>query len=99
MLKKGISWKRNDDVAGIAVVVNGISSDHRAFLKSGGYGFIIGDGTMNYGNEEILETFYSARLSPFFWLTADYQLVVNPAYNKDRKGPVNVFGVRGHIAF
>jgi high affinity Mn2+ porin len=98
-LKKGLSWKRNDDIAGFAVVINGISSDHRAFLKSGGYGFIIGDGTMNYGNEEILETFYSARLSPFFWLTADYQLVVNPAYNKDRKGPVNVFGIRGHIAF
>jgi high affinity Mn2+ porin len=98
-LKKGLSWKRDDDIAGFAVVINGISSDHRAFLKSGGYGFIIGDGTMNYGNEEILETFYSARLSPFFWLTADYQLVVNPAYNKDRKGPVNVFDIRGHIAF
>jgi high affinity Mn2+ porin len=95
---KGTSWKRKDDVAGIAGVVNGLSQDHRDFLKSGGYGFIIGDGTMNYGHENILETFYSTRLSAFFWLTFDYQLVVNPGYNKDRKGPVNVFGVRGHIA-
>ncbi len=95
---KGASWKRNDDVVGIAFVTNGISSDHRDFLKSGGYGFIIGDGTMNYGHENILETYYNARITPFFWLTFDYQLVVNPAYNKDRKGPVNVFGLRGHIA-
>ena len=95
---KGSSWKRKDDVAGIAGVINGLSKDHRDFLKSGGYGFIIGDGKMNYGNEYILESFYSARLSPIFWLTFDYQLVMNIAYNKDRKGPVNVFGVRGHIA-
>ena len=95
---KGTSWKRKDDIAGIAVVANGLSYDHRTFLKSGGYGFIIGDGNMNYGHENILETYYSAQLSPFFWLTFDYQLVVNPAYNKDRKGPVNVFGLRGHIA-
>jgi len=97
--KKGIPWKRNGDVAGFAVVVNGLSSDHRAFLKAGGYGFIIGDSTLNYGHENILETYYSAQLIPFFWLTADYQLVLNPAYNKDRKGPVNVFAVRVHIAF
>jgi high affinity Mn2+ porin len=97
--KKGIPWKRNGDVAGFAVVVNGLSSDHRAFLKAGGYGFIIGDGKLNYGHENILETYYSAQLIPFFWLTADYQLVLNPAYNKDRKGPVNVFAIRVHIAF
>ena len=97
--KKGIPWKRNRDVARFAVVVNSLSSDHRAFLKAGGYGFIIGDGKLNYGHENILETYYSAQLIPFFWLTADYQLVINPAYNKDRKGPVNVFAIRVHIAF
>jgi carbohydrate-selective porin OprB len=97
--KKGIPWKRSGDVAGLAVVVNGLSSDHRAFLKAGGYGFIIGDGKLNYAHESILETYYSAQLMPYFWLTADYQLVVNPAYNKDRKGPVNVFAIRGHIYF
>ncbi len=93
---KGSRWKRKDDVAGIAVVVNGISSDHRAFLKAGGYGFIIGDGTLNYGNEAILETYYNAKIYNWFWLNFDYQFVNHPAYNKDR-GPVHVFGVRGHI--
>lgn len=95
---KGIKWKRSDDVFGIASVINGISNAHRNFLAAGGYGFIIGDGKLNYGHEAIIETYYNAFLSKFFWLTLDYQFVNNPAYNKDR-GPVNVFAVRGHVAF
>ena len=94
---KGIPWKRPDDVFGIASVINGISAPHREFLEAGGYGFIIGDGKLNYGHEAIIETYYNAFLSKFFWLTIDYQFVNNPAYNKDR-GPVNVFAVRGHVA-
>jgi carbohydrate-selective porin OprB len=94
---KGMRWKRKDDVLGIAGVVNGISSEHQAFLKAGGYGFIIGDGNLNYGHEAILETFYNARLFDNIWLTFDYQFVHNPAYNKDRMGPVHVFGIRGHV--
>lgn len=95
---KGNKWNRSDDVLGIAGVINGISDTHRSFLKAGGYGFIIGDGSLNYGNEAILETYYSALLSKNFWLTLDYQFVKNPAYNKDR-GPVHVFAIRGHIEF
>ncbi|RTL59150.1 MAG: carbohydrate porin [Sphingobacteriales bacterium] len=95
---KGNKWKRPDDFFAIAAVSNGISKDHRAFLKTGGYGFIIGDGNINYGRETIIEACYSAKLTQFFWLTFDYQFVNNPAYNKDR-GPVHVFGIRGHIAF
>ena len=93
---KGARWKRKDDVAGIAVVMNGISADHRAFLKAGGYGFIIGDGTLNYGHESIIETYYNAKVYNWFWLSFDYQFVNNPAYNKDR-GPAHVFGVRAHV--
>lgn len=96
---KGTSWKRKEDLLSMAFVVNGISADHRAFLKAGGYGFIIGDGALNYGHEAILETYYDARLFNAFWLTFDYQFVKNPGYNKDRGGPVHVFGVRGHIGF
>jgi hypothetical protein len=95
---KGTSWKRKDDVIGLAGVVNGISADHRAFLQEGGYGFIIGDGALNYGHESIIETYYNARLFNNFWITFDYQFVNNPAYNKDR-GPVHVFAFRGHIEF
>ena len=95
---KGNKWKRPDDVFGIAAVINNISKEHRNFLQAGGYGFIIGDGKLNYGNEAIIETYYNAKLSPFFWLTFDYQFVTNPGYNKDR-GPVHVLGIRGHIEF
>ena len=96
--QKGAKWKRPDDVCGIAFVSNGISKDHREFLKEGGYGFIIGDGTLNYGHESIVEAYYSANLLKFLWVSLDYQFVNNPAYNKDR-GPVHVFAIRGHIQF
>jgi hypothetical protein len=96
---KGTKWHRADDVCGIAVVINGISSEHQAFLKAGGYGFIIGDGNLNYGTEKIIETYYSLKITNTLWLTTDYQFVTNPGYNKDRKGPVHVFGIRGHIQF
>ena len=33
-----------------------------------------------------------------FWLTADYQYVQNPAYNRER-GPVHVRGLRAHFEF
>lgn len=95
---KGGKWKRGNDVFGLAAVVNGISEGHKTFLADGGYGFIIGDGRLNYGNEMILETYYNAQLTKTFWLTLDYQFVKNPGYNKDR-GPVNTFGIRSHVAF
>ena len=96
---KGTKWDRAYDVFSIAAVVNGISSEHRAFLEAGGHGFIIGDGQLNYGNESIIEMFYNARLFTSFWLSFDYQFVKNPGYKKDRSGPIHVFGLRGHIEF
>jgi hypothetical protein len=95
---KGTKWKRKDDVCAIAGVINGISDRHRDFLERGGTGFIIGDGTLTYGHEAIIETYYNARLGPFLYVSFDYQFVNHPGYNKDR-GPVHVFGVRGHIEF
>jgi len=93
---KGSWWKRSEDNFGIAVANNGISSGHRDFLKDGGYGFIIGDGKLNYGHETIIEVYYNAKLLKFLWFSFDYQFVKNPGYNKDR-GPVHVFGLRGHV--
>lgn len=93
---KGNKWKRPNDICGIAGVINGISKGHRDFLNAGGYGFIIGDGKLNYGHEGIIETYYNVKLLKFLWLTFDYQFVNNPGYNKDR-GPVHVFAVRGHV--
>jgi high affinity Mn2+ porin len=95
----GSKWKRNDDIFGIAFVANGISSAHQNYLKAGGKGFMIGDGNLNYAPEIILEIFYNALLhEDHFWLSPDYQLVLNPAYNADR-GPAHVFALRLHMEF
>jgi len=93
---KGDRWKRGEDVFGIGAAMNGLSSGHREFLKRGGYGFIIGDGQLNYAPETIVESFYNAKLLPFCWLTFDYQFVANPGHNKDR-GPAHVFALRAHV--
>ncbi len=91
--------KRPLDTFGLAGIVNGISKNHLDYLNSGGYGFIIGDGKLtNYGLEQILETYYCARLAKTLWLTLDYQFVMNPSYNRDR-GPVNIFAARAHVDF
>ena len=94
----GKQWGRNDDTFGIAGVVNGISSVHQAFLNAGGLGILVGDGQLpNPGNERIIETYYSFPVLSSK-VTLDYQLIVNPAYNRDR-GPVSVFGVRVHAQY
>lgn len=94
----GKRWKRNDDELGIAAVVNGLSKDHREYLRLGGNGFILGDGTLDYAPEEIAELYYSCKvLKQGLWLSADYQLCLNPGYNHDR-GPANIASLRVHVA-
>ncbi len=96
---KGTSWKCPDDELALAFIANGLSSQHRDYLAAGGYGFIIGDGKLNYGHELIAELYY--KINAFqkkVWLTPDYQFILNPAYNKDR-GPVNVLSLRAHVEF
>lgn len=96
---KGSSWNRGEDELGLAFVANGISNAHRDYLAAGGYGFIIGDGKLNYGTEFIAELDYKINAyQKKFWLTPGYQFLLNPAYNKDR-GPVNVFSLRAHVEF
>ncbi|UPK40702.1 carbohydrate porin [Bradyrhizobium sp. 186] len=95
---KGTKWGRPDDVIGIGGAVNAISQDYRDFLAAGGLGVLVGDGALNYRKERILETYYAYALNKNFTLTADYQLIVNPAYNADR-GPVSVFSGRLHGEF
>ncbi|WP_374949887.1 carbohydrate porin [Mucilaginibacter sp.] len=96
---KGGNWKRADDELGLAFVGNGISAPHRDYLAAGGYGFIIGDGRLNYAHELIAELYYKVNAyQKKLWLTPDYQFIANPAYNKDR-GPVNVFSLRAHVEF
>jgi len=94
---KGSRWRRPHDTVGIAAVRNGISAARERYLNAGGLGVLVGDGKLPHpGAEQILETYYD--FSPFRWLqlTADYQHISNPAYNRDR-GPVSVVGVRVHV--
>ena len=93
---KGKLWKRPTDTWGLAVTTNGLSKDHQQYLETGGHGFIIGDGKLNYARETVLETYYKAQIASFIALTLDYQFAVNPAYNKDR-GLVHIIGVRVHF--
>lgn len=95
----GKSWNRKQDFAGIAWVTNGLSSSHQKYQQLGGNGFMIGDGNLTYGQESILEAFYSFQVpaSPFT-LSPDFQWVINPGYNIDR-GPLTVWGLRVHTEF
>ena len=97
-LWKGAVPGRADDEAGIAFIVDGLSSDHRDYLAAGGYGFMIGDGRLSYGPETIAELYYQAALIPHLWLALGYQFVWRPAYNSDR-GPAHVLGARLHAEF
>jgi high affinity Mn2+ porin len=95
---KGNRWGRPDDVIGIGGAINALSKDHRDFIAAGGLGVLIGDGALNYRRERIFETYYAYALNKQITLTADYQLITNPAYNADR-GPVSVFSGRFHGEF
>jgi high affinity Mn2+ porin len=82
----------------LAGVVNGLSPEHRRYLAAGGYGFIIGDGRLNYGPEEIIEAYYALRVWSWLTLSPDYQYISHPAYNRDRGG-VSVYAVRLHVEY
>lgn len=92
----GATWRREDDRVGIAFVANGLDDRHAEYLGAGGLGFLLGDGRLNHGSEMITEVYYALHLLSWFTVSADYQFVEHPGYNRDR-GPVSVFSLRGHI--
>jgi high affinity Mn2+ porin len=96
---KGSDWGRADDTVGAAFVVNAISQAARRYFADGGMGILIGDGALpRYGTEDILETYYSAKLTDWLNGGLDYQFIANPAYSRER-GPVSVLGARLHAEF
>jgi high affinity Mn2+ porin len=96
---KGSAWNRPGDIVGLAATFNGISAAARAYFAAGGLGILIGDGQLPHpGSENILETFYSLRVVEHVTVSANYQYVVYPAYNRDR-GPVSIFAIRIHAEF
>lgn len=94
----GGRWHRRFDRAGTAFVANGIVAAHQEYLALGGLGFLLGDGGLTYGPEEIFEAFYTAHLWRGVFASADAQHINNPGYNRAR-GPVLVPGVRLHVDF
>src|ERR1700687_4142746 len=94
----GAQWHRKQDRAGIAFVSNGIKKDHQIYLADGGLGFLLGDGQLNYGRENIVESYYTAHVWRGIYLAPGVQYIVNPGYNRDR-GPVVVPALRAHVEF
>src|ERR1700675_879481 len=94
----GAQWHRKQDRAGIAFVSNGIKKDHQIYLADGGNGFLLGDGKLSYGRENIVESYYTAHIWRGIYLAPGVQYIVNPGYNRDR-GPVVVPSLRAHVEF
>ena len=94
----GAWWHRKQDRAGIAFVTNAISKDHQIYLADGGLGFLLGDGKLNYGRENIVESYYTIHVWRGIYLAPGVQHINNPGYNRDR-GPVIVPSFRAHLEF
>lgn len=95
---KGRAWHRPDDTFAIAGVFNDLSKVHQEFFEDGGTGILAGDGTLTYGLEKILETYYDVGIWKTIHATVDYQYITDPAFNRDR-GPVSVIAGRLHWEF
>jgi len=94
----GARWHRPVDKIGLAVVSNAIKADHQDYLKLGGLGFLLGDGHLNYGRENIVEAYYNYHAWRGMFYSLDVQHIADPGYNRDR-GPAWVGSVRAHIDF
>jgi high affinity Mn2+ porin len=95
---KGDFWRRTNDTVGLAGNVNGISRVQQQFFADGGLGILAGDGALNYGLEKTMETYYNFQVWKTLHVTADYQFIIDPAYNRAR-GPVSVVSGRIHWEF
>jgi high affinity Mn2+ porin len=94
----GAWWRRRQDRAGIAFITNAIKKDHQTYLAEGGLGFLLGDSKLNYGRENIVESYYTVHVWRGIYLAPGVQHIENPGYNRDR-GPVLVPSFRAHVEF
>ena len=94
----GEGWGRPHDKVAVAFVSNAIKRDHQRYLADGGLGFILGDGKLRYGRENIEETYYNLHTWRGLFFALGLSHIDNPGYNRDR-GPVWVPGVRSHVDF
>ncbi|MGB6191688.1 MAG: carbohydrate porin [Terracidiphilus sp.] len=94
----GTRWHRPVDKVGLTFVSNAIKRDHQNYLRYGGLGFLLGDGNLNYGRENIVESYYNVHFWRGLFYAVDIQHINNPGYNRDR-GPAWVGSVRAHVEF
>ncbi|MGB8986532.1 MAG: carbohydrate porin [Candidatus Sulfotelmatobacter sp.] len=94
----GAWWHRKQDRAGLAFISNAIKKDHQNYLADGGLGFLLGDGALNYGRENIIETYYTAHVWRGIYIAPGLQHINDPGYNRAR-GPVLVPSFRLHVEF
>jgi high affinity Mn2+ porin len=94
----GTHWRRSADRLGIAALRHTIGSAHRDYLAAGGSGFLLGDGSLTYGPETFVESYYRTQLGAFLSLSPDVQYVRNPGYNRDR-GPAWIATLRANLRY
>ena len=94
----GHDWHRVNDKVGLAFVSNAIKRDHQNYLHYGGLGFLLGDGNLTYGREDIVEWYYIAHVWRGLYGMFGGSQIAHPGYNTAR-GPVYVTTVRAHIDF
>ena len=97
-LLSGTHWGRQQDHFSLGLAINALSSPHREYLELGGSGFVLGDGALNYGREQIMEAYYSFVPFEHLTLSPDVQWVRHPGYNRDR-GPARFVALRAHVEF
>jgi high affinity Mn2+ porin len=91
-------FHRPEDKVGAVFVSNAIKRDHQNYLRLGGLGFLLGDGGLNYGRENIVESYYNWHAWRGLFYSLDVQHIDSPGYNRDR-GPAWVGSVRTHVDF
>ena len=94
----GAKWRRPLDRFAVAGVVHAISQVHADYLAAGGSGFLLGDGRLRYGREQIVEAYYRLQLGTYMQVSPDVQVIHSPGYNRDR-GPASVAGVRFNLRY
>jgi hypothetical protein len=96
----GNMWHRPMDRLGIAGLLDGLSHDHAQYLADGGLGFLLGDGRLRYGTENIVEMYYRFEVPylPFAQISPAIQHIDHPGYNEDR-GPLYVYTIRVNLHY
>ena len=101
----GNRWHQHDAQLGVGLAGEALSPQHRDYLATGGCGFLLCDGRLNYAHEQIVELYYRLQRvwpenpGPIRWqIGPDFQFIRNPGFNSDR-GPVGFFAIRLHVEY